>query len=326
MDLSTNYMGLKLKNPIIVSSSKLTGDIDSLESCEKAGAGAVVLKSVFEEQIRAEAESTVKHADYMYYWFPEAKEQVLDLSIDTKLDRYLRLIKEAKQKLNIPVIASINCRSSKDWTIFSKSVQDAGADAIELNISVFPFNDSQSSSEIENIYLEIVEKVIGIVNIPVSVKLSPYFTNICNIVSRMVEKGVASVTIFNRLFKPDIDIDTLKPVTDINLSSPEELLESMRWIALMKGNEIGCQLAASTGVHDHIGAIKQILSGADVVQICSTLYLNGFSQIEFILKGIESYMIDKSYSSLDEFRGKAVGDEFSKANFERIQFMKRDFS
>jgi dihydroorotate dehydrogenase (fumarate) len=324
MDLTTSYMGLKLKNPIIVSSSKLTGSIDSLVKCQNAGAGALVLKSVFEEQIKFEAESSVKDTDFMYYYFPEAKEKVLGLSVDTKLDRYLEFVRKAKQNLDIPVISSINCKSADDWTKFSKLVQDAGADAIELNIAVFPFNSSQTSNDVEDIYLQIVDGVLENVSIPVSVKLSPYFTNVCNVVNSFVKKGVSAVVLFNRLFRPDFDIDTLEPISDNDFTSPEDFRESMRWIALMYGNDVGCDLSASTGIHDYAGVVKQLLSGASAVQICSTLYMNGLEQIDVLLTGLESYMKKNGYNKLGDFRGKAVPDTSSLLNFERIQFMKRD--
>ncbi len=326
MDLSTNYMGLYLKNPIIVSSSKLTGEIESLVKCQEAGAGAVVLKSVFEEQIRAEAESTVKHADSMYYWFPEAKDQVLGLSIDTKLDRYLKLIKQAKEQLYIPVIASINCKSPDDWPKFSRVVQEYGADALELNIAIFPFESSVTSGEIEDKYIDILKEVKKNITIPVAVKLSPYFTNIFNLVKRLADNGADSVVIFNRFYRPDIDINTLKNISDINFSTPEEMTISMRWIALLFGSNYGCQLAASSGIHDHVGVIKQLLSGADVVQICSTLYLNGLERIKQIIDGLESWMNEKGYKSIGDFRGAGVSSKELLALYERIQFMKRDMS
>lgn len=324
MNLTTTYMGLELKNPIIVSSSKLTGDIDTIKKLENAGAGAIVLKSVFEEQIRAEAESTVKHANHMYYWFPEAKEHILDLSIDAKLDRYLKFLTQAKKESSIPIIASVNCSSPDIWPKFASAIQEAGADAIELNIGIFPFNDEISGSDIEDIYVKILKEVNKNVTIPVSIKLGSYFTNLYSIATRLVESGVDALVLFNRYYRPDIDIETLKVVDDIKYSSPEELNVSLRWIALMRGNKLGCQLAAATGIHDHEGVIKQILSGADAVQVCSTLYINGLDQINIMLDGLKSWMTEHKFSSLDEFRGKCIDEKTSLASFERIQFIKRD--
>ncbi len=324
MDISTNYMGLKLKNPIIVSSSKLTGDIESIKKCEAHGAGAIVLKSVFEEQIRAEAESTVKHSNNMYYWFPEAKEHIMDLSVDTKLDNYLKFVSDVKKEINIPIISSINCNTPNDWPKFAAAIQKAGADAIELNIGIFPFNDSMSGCEIEDIYVNILKEVNKNVTIPVSIKLGYYFTNISSIATKLVESGVDALVLFNRYMRPDINIETMEVIDDNNMSSAEELNISMRWIALLSGNKIGCQLAASTGVHDHVGLIKQLLSGATAAQVCSTLYLHGLEQIDKMLSGLKSWMKDHRFESIDDFRGKSVQDKTTLASFERIQFMKRD--
>ncbi len=324
MDISTTYMGLKLKNPLIVSSSKLTGSIEDIKKCVNYGAGAIVLKSVFEEQIRAEAASTVVHSNNMYYWFPEAKEHIMDLSVDTKLDNYLKFVSDVKKEIDVPIISSINCKTPNDWPKFAAAIQKAGADALELNIGIFPFNDTQSGSEIEDIYVSILKEVNKNVTIPVSIKLGYYFTNISSIATKLVESGVDALVLFNRYMRPDINIDTLKVVDDNNMSSPEELNISMRWIALLSGNKLGCQLAASTGIHDHVGLIKQLLSGAEVGQICSTLYINGLEQIDKILDGLRSWMMEHKYESLADFRGKSVVDKTTLASFERIQFMKRD--
>lgn len=326
MNLSTTYMGLKLKNPIIVSSSKLTGDIESVKECVAAGAGAIVLKSVFEEQIRSEAESTVVHSNNMYYWFPEAKAHITDLSVDTKLDNYLKFVTQVKNEIDVPVIASINCNTPDDWPKFASAIQEAGADALELNIGIFPFNDSQTGSDIEEIYVNILKEVNKNVTIPVSIKLGYYFTNISSIATKLVESGVDALVLFNRYMRPDIDIDHIKVVDDNNMSSPEELNISMRWIALLTGNKIGCELAASTGIHDHIGVIKQLLAGAEVTQLCSTLYLNGLGQIENVLNGLKEWMDKHGFNSISDFRGKAVDDKSTLASFERIQFIKRDMN
>ncbi len=324
MDLSTTYMGLKLKNPLLISSSKITGDLKTIKQCVLHGAGGIVLKSLFEEQIRAEAESTVKHSNNMYYWFPEAKEHVLGLSVDTKLDNYLKFVSDVKKEVDVPVIASINCKSSDDWPKFATAIQDAGADALELNIGIFPFDASLKSCEIEELYVSILKEVKKNVTIPVSIKLGYYFTNLCSIATQLVEKGVDALVLFNRYFRPDIDINTLEVTDNNRMSSPEELNISMRWIALMTGNNLGCELAASTGVHDHVGLIKQLLSGAQVAEICSTLYINGISQIGIILDGVTTWMAEHKYNTIDDFRGISVQDKTTLASFERIQFMKRD--
>lgn len=324
MDISTTYMGLKLNNPLVISSSKLTGSIESIKECVLHGAGAIVLKSVFEEQIRSEAESTVVHSNNMYYWFPEAKDHIMNLSVDAKLDNYLKFVSEVKKEVNVPIISSINCNTPDDWPKFAAAIQEAGADALELNIGIFPFSKDKSGSEIEDIYVDILKEVNKNVTIPVSIKLGYYFTNIYSIATKLVESGVDALVLFNRFLHPDININTFQVIDDNSISLPEELNISMRWIALLSGNKIGCELAASTGVHDHVGLIKQLLSGADVAQICSTLYVNGIPQIEKILDGLKDWMTDHKFESIDDFRGKSVNFKTTIASFERIQFMKRD--
>lgn len=326
MDLKTNYLGLELKNPLIVSSSKLTGDLHKIKECIKYGASAIVLKSLFEEQIRLEAESKMRNSrdNNIYYWFPEAKDHVVGLSVEANLERYLSFIKELKAETDVPIISSINCQSAEEWPKFAKAIQDAGADALELNIAIFPFNQ-QKSGEIEEVYFDILREVKKHVTIPVSVKLGYHFTNLFSVATRLVEEGAGGLVLFNRYFRPDIDINTLKVMPDTHMSSPEELNVSLRWIALLTGNSLPCDLVASTGVHDHVGVIKQILAGAKAVQLCSTLYLNGISVIEDILKDLEGWMVEHRFNSIDEFRGKSLVEQTIDASFERIQFMQKDY-
>ncbi len=325
LDISTTYLGLKLDSPIIISSSKITGELDNIKLCAQFGAGAVVLKSVFEEQITAEAEARVDGSNEMYYWFPEAKDHVMGLSVDANLEKYLDFVKQVKSSISIPVIASINCKSSDEWPKFAQRIQQAGADAIELNISIFPFNASLKSCEVEELYMDILKAVKKEVTIPVSVKLGCYFTNLCSMANQLVEHGAQGLVIFNRYFRPDIDINTLQVVHDNYLSTPEEQSRSLRWIALMAGNNIGCDLVASTGIHYHTGMIKMILAGANAVQICSTLYANGIPYIESMLNELKKWMEEHKFKAISDFKGKALEDITTMASFERIQFMKRDF-
>lgn len=327
MNISTNYMGLELKNPFIVGSSRLTGDLKNIVECVEAGASAVVLKSLFEEQINLEAESHVRNVSGgdAYYWFPEAKLHVESLSAEANLDKYLKFITLLKNEISVPVIASVNCVSPEGWPKFAKAIQEAGADAIELNIAIFPFNASKASEEIEKLYVDILTEVKKQVTIPVSVKLGYYFTNLCSVGNKLVAAGADGLVLFNRYFRPDIDVKTMRIVADDYLSSPEETTIPLRWIALMKGNQLNCDLVASTGVHTHEQVIKHILVGANAVQLCSTLYINGNQYIAEIEKGLRSWMAENKFSSLDEFRGKALKSQTIDVSFERIQFMKRDF-
>lgn len=325
LDISTTYMGLKINSPLIISSSKITGELDKIKLCAQFGAGAVVLKSVFEEQIRAEAEAKVDGSNEMYYWFPEAKEHVTGLSFEADLQKYLKFVKEVKAAVNIPVIASINCKSADEWPKFAGLIEKAGADAIELNIGIFPFDASLKSCEVEDQYIAILDAVKKEVTIPVSVKLSSYFTNICSVANQLVDHGAQGLVLFNRYFRPDIDINTLKVVPDNYLSTPEEQSIALRWIALLSGNNIGCDLVASRGIHYYTGVVKMLLAGATAVQICSTLYANGIPYIETILDNLKKWMQDNKFASIEDFRGKALEEVTTIASFERIQFMKRDF-
>jgi dihydroorotate dehydrogenase (fumarate) len=327
MNLITSYLGLELNNPLIASSSRLTGDMRTIVQCAENGIGAVVLKSLFEEQIMLEAEwktRTGSASDY-YYWFSEAKEKIVGLSQEEGLDRYLKFLEGVKKYIDIPVISSINCTTSEDWPKFAKMIKQAGADAIELNIAVFPFNAAMGCVEIEQIYIDILRKVKEEVDIPVSIKLGYYFTNLCAVAKKLVSEGVDGLVLFNRYFRPDIDIETMKVTSENHFSSPEEIYIPMRWIALMKGNDIGCDIAASTGVHDYKGIIKQILVGADAVQLCSTLFLNGIPYIKTLLEDMTRWMEKYRFETIADFRGRSLEKQTMDASFERIQFMKRDY-
>lgn len=327
MNLKTKYLGLELRNPIVVSSSRMTGDIESIKKCINAGAGAIVLKSLFEEQLRIKTQSRIDNsrASDMYFWFPEAKNLVIEQGIRANMEQYLSFVSKVKEISPIPIIASINCQSPDEWPLFAKAIQEAGADALELNIAIFPFNNSMASCELEDVYIQILNQVKKHVSIPVSIKLGHYFTNLCALAHRLVENKVDGLILFNRYFRPDIDIDTMKVVEDNYFSTPEELPESLRWIALMTENNLGCDLAASSGIHTHVGVIKQLLAGADVTQICSTLYLNGINYLTEIIQGLESWMISHNFESISNFKGKSLNKQTMDASFERVHFMNRNF-
>jgi dihydroorotate dehydrogenase (fumarate) len=319
-------MGLKLKNPLIVSSSKLTGNYPEIRKCIDHGASAIVLKSIFEEQIRLESESeTRKNHDNAYEWFPEAKEFIKKLSSKESLDSYLKFITSLKREVNVPVISSINCYTPQVWPVFAKSIELAGADALELNISIFPFDKNKTSAEIEDNYIQILTEVKKQVSIPVSVKLGFYFTNIFSICNRLSEAGADGLVLFNRYTRRNIDIENATVIPENYISSIEEMSIPLRWIALLSGNKIGCDLAASTGVQNFQGVIKQTMAGAHAVQLCSTLYLNGINYIELILKDIEIWMEEKKIQSLSLIRGKVNDKKATNYSFEHFQFMKRNF-
>ena len=327
MDLTTKYLGLELKNPIVVSSSRMTGDIDSIKKCIDAGAGAIVLKSLFEEQLRIKTQSKMdsSRASEMYFWFPEAKNLVMEQGIKANMEQYLGFVHKVKEISTVPIIASINCQTPNEWPHFAAAIQEAGADALELNIAIFPFNNSMASCELEEVYIEILNQVKKHVSIPVSIKLGHYFTNLCALAHRLVENEANGLVLFNRYFRPDIDIDSMKVVEDNYFSSPEELPESLRWIALMTENNLGCNLAASSGIHSYVGVVKQLLAGADVAQVCSTLYLNGIGYLTEIIQGLESWMMVHNFETINDFKGKSLNKQTMDASFERVHFMNRNF-
>jgi len=323
MDLSTEYMGLKLKNPVIAASSGLTNSLDAILTLENSGAAAVVLKSIFEEEILLEANHQLMEArkDPMIYSGLSETLDYIDLHIrEDNLSGYLELIAGAKKKVKIPVIASINCVSHEDWIYFTKRIEEAGTDAIELNLFLNPA-DFQNK-EFEKAYFKIIEKVLAVVKIPIAIKISKYFTRLGLSVKALSETGVSGIVMFNRFYSSDIDIDSLSRITGKLFTTSNDLPETLRWIAIMS-KRVNCDLAASTGIHTGEDLIKTLLAGASVAQVASTLYKNGPDQIGRILRKLEKWMKEKGFETLDQFRGK-VSDEVEgdPAAFERMQFMK----
>jgi dihydroorotate dehydrogenase (fumarate) len=319
-DLSTKYLGLDLKNPLIVGSCGFTNSVDKIKDLADNNAGAVVLKSLFEEQILAELSANLEtyNADY-----PGATDYIREYTRGNEVDNYLKLISGAKKSVDIPVIASINCVSANEWISFAKSIEQQGADAIELNISLLPSNPRMTSQENEKKYIEIINGVSEMVSIPLALKMSQYSASLAHLIQKLSwSNKISGFVLFNRYYAPDIDIDKMVVKSADVLSNPSEGSGPLRWIALMSGL-IEKDLVASTGVHDSEGVIKQILAGATAVQIVSTIYKNGAEQIETILKGLEEWMQQKSFSNLAEFRGKLSYENITEpAVFERTQFMK----
>jgi len=322
-DLTTSYLGLELKNPIIVGSSGLTGTLDGIISMANQGAGAVVMKSLFEEEILMEVREQLKEAQknpLIYSGLSETLDY-LDLHVrEDNLGKYLQLIKDAKKAVTIPIIASINCISDEDWTHFTRRMEEAGADALELNIFMNPadFKDR----EFMVAYFRIIEKVLKTVKIPVSVKISKYFTRLGLSVKALSETGVAGLVMFNRFYAPNIDIHTMELASPQMFSTSNELHETLRWMAIMS-ERVNCNLAASTGIHTGEDLIKMLLAGATAVQVVSTLYKNGPEKIKRMLTELDDWMTEKGFDSVDQFRGKIsrlYGAD--PAAFERMQFMK----
>eukprot|EP01029_Cantina_marsupialis_P029602 TRINITY_DN781894_c0_g1_i1.p2 TRINITY_DN781894_c0_g1~~TRINITY_DN781894_c0_g1_i1.p2 ORF type:complete len:335 (-),score=55.39 TRINITY_DN781894_c0_g1_i1:619-1623(-) len=322
INLETTYMGLKLKNPVIVSSSGLTNSVRKIKIIEEKGAGAVVLKSLFEEQITNEARHLIgrdpKNANY-----PEAEDYIQNYVKGNSVSNYLTLIKEAKAAVSIPVIASINCVSSSDWTHFAKEIEQAGADAIELNAFIVPTDRNMSSAKYEELYYNIFNAVKKEVNIPISMKLGIYFTNLFTVADRLNASGADALVLFNRFYEPDIDIEDMKITSAEVLSSPGDIRKSLRWVGMLSDKIKGIDISATTGIHNGEAAIKQLLAGAKTVQVCSTVYEHGFDRITTILEEMTEWMKRKEFNSVDEFRGKlSYGNIPDSAMYERAQFMK----
>ena len=323
MDLSTTYMGLQLNNPVIAASCGMTGNLESIIRLEKNGAAAVVLKSIFEEEILLDLNRQLKDAqkDPMIYSGLSETLDYLDLHIREKnLADYLDLIRKAKQSVSIPVIGSINCVSDEDWTYFTKKIEDAGADGLELNLFLNPADFE--NKEFEKAYFRIIAKVLAEVSIPVAIKISRYFTRMGLSVKALSETGISGIVMFNRFYTPDIDLDTISLVSGKLFTTPEDMSETLRWITIMN-NRVSCDLAASTGIHTGEGVIKMLLAGAAATQVASTLYRNGPDQISRILKRMQSWMEEKGFHSVQELRGIVSSKyEGNPASFERMQFMK----
>ncbi|WP_372754393.1 dihydroorotate dehydrogenase-like protein [Labilibaculum sp.] len=322
INLETTYMGLQLKNPLVVSSSGLTNSVRKIKIIEEKGAGAVVLKSLFEEQITNEAKNLIgKESSNANY--PEAEDYIQTYIKGHSVSNYLTLIKEAKEAVSIPVIASINCVSSSDWTSFAKEIEKAGADAIELNVFIVPVDRNMSSTQYENLYYNIFNAVKKEVSIPISMKIGIYFTNLFSVANRLNADGVDGLVLFNRFYEPDIDIETMTIKSAPVLSSASDIRKSLRWVGMLSDKIKGLDIAASTGIHDGEAAIKQLLAGATTVQICSTVYEHGFDQISDILGDISKWMKAKGFKTVDEFRGSLnYGSIPNPALYERAQFMK----
>lgn len=321
MDITTNYLGLKLASPIIAGSSGLTGSVDKITAFARHGAGAVVLKSIFEEEIYFEQEDIIREAEadgvnlaqFDYYDFHLKGK---------KLDAYIDLIEAAKKAVDIPVIASINCVYSHEWTAFAGQIEAAGADALELNMFFLPSDFSRSAREQEEAYFEIVDRIVKTVSIPVALKISYYFSSLGPMIQRLSRTGVAGLVLFNRFFSPDIDIDTFKVKPSFVFSTPAELAISLRWIGIM-AQKVDCDLAASTGVHDGPALIKQLLAGAKAAQTVSSLYQKGPAHIGVMLDSLKTWMQAHGYQSLANFRGKMSQEAASNpAVYERAQFMR----
>jgi dihydroorotate dehydrogenase (fumarate) len=316
--LNTHYLGLELSSPVIAGSSNFTSSVESIVEAEAAGAGAVVLKSLFEEQILSQAGSLSVHGGY-----PEADDYLAWYTRSNTIDNYLDLISTARKKVKIPVIASINCYSGEGWTDFACKVEKAGASALEVNVFYMPVDMHQSGSNAEKFYFDLVSDLKKKLKIPISVKIGYRFSNLLNVAYQLHNHGASGVVLFNRFYEPDFDINNLKVIAAPVLSNPIEKRYVLRWVGMVSALNIDMAISASTGVYTGEDAIKYILAGANTVQVCSALYKKGFSVITNINETIKKWMIDREFSSISQFRGMLNYRNIENpAVFERTQFMK----
>lgn len=317
-NLKTKFAGLELSSPIIAGSCGLTSDIKKLQEIEIAGAGAVVLKSIFEEQINMEVSRSVGDNSY-----PEETDYIQNYIRANTIQQYIDLVKLAKERLKIPVIASINCLRNGEWISFARELEHAGADAIELNAFILPLDEFKESSEIENIYYDIVKQVKAQVKIPLIMKIGNFFTNLPMFVSKLKALGADAVTLFNRFYEPDIDIERVTIGVASVFSLPTDLRQSLRWTGILAGEDKQLQISSSTGVHSGEAVVKLLLAGATTVQVCSALYEQGIPAIRTMNYFVSSWMQKKSFRKIEDFRGKLSYSDAGHADrYERAQFMK----
>ena len=323
MDLSTTYLGLKLRNPIVPSASPLSHTIDGMKQLEDAGAAAIVMYSLFEEQIAHEAAELDHYLNYgkesfaeALTYFPEAQ----DYNVGP--DEYVELVRKAKQSLDIPVIGSLNGISTGGWIGYASKIAEAGADALELNVYYIPTDPDITSTDVEDRYLEVLHAVKHAVSIPVSVKLSPFFSSMAHMAKRLETAGADGLVLFNRFYQPDIDLETLEVKPNVVLSSSSSMRLPLRWIAILYGR-MKASLAATSGIHTAQDVIKMVMAGADVTMMCSALLKNGPRHVTQVLSDLHHWMLEHEYVSLQQMKGsmsqKAVADP---AAFERANYVK----
>jgi dihydroorotate dehydrogenase (fumarate) len=323
MDLSTNYLGIKLRSPLVPAASPLSEDVSTIKEMEDSGAAAVVLYSLFEEQLRrdrVELAHHMEHGTFSYAealtYFPEPEE------FNLGPDEYLKHIAKAKAACKIPIIASLNGSSAGGWTQYAKAIQQAGADALELNIYYIPTDMNLTAADVEKVYLDILKAVKSDVTIPVAVKLSPFFTNFANMAKRLDEAGANGMVLFNRFYQPDIDLETLEVRPNILLSTPMAMRVPLRWVALLYG-KVKASLAATSGIHRASDVLKMLMAGADVTMLCSTLLRHGPRQITAIERDLVAWLQEHEYSSVQQLKGSMSQKNCEDPSaFERAQYMK----
>jgi dihydroorotate dehydrogenase (fumarate) len=323
MDLNTEYLGLKLRTPFVPAASPLSESLDNIKKMEDSGASAVVLHSLFEEQIRLERNELLDHLSFgtesnpeAQTYFPEPEE------FHIGPENYLEHIHNAKKAVDIPIIASLNGSTMGNWTQYAKLMQEAGADAVELNIYWIPTDVRASAADVEKVYLDIVRAVKKEVTIPVAVKLSPFFTNFANMAAQLADAGADGLVLFNRFYQPDIDVETLEIKPNLLLSTPMAMRLPLRWIALLYG-QTRADLAATGGIHRATDAVKMLMAGADVTMICSALLRHGIPYIGLLESHLKLWLEEHNYDSVGQLRGSLSQKNCADPSaFERAQYMR----
>lgn len=323
MDLSTTYMGLKLKNPIVPSASPMSRDIGTIKALEDAGASAIVLYSLFEEQIEHEAleldylttQGSESYAEATSYFPPEHEYHLGP-------EEYLEHIQKIKRAVSIPIIGSLNGVTPGGWLDYAKNIEQAGADGLELNIYYIPTDPKLSGTDVEDMYVDILKTVKSIVKIPVAVKMSPFFSSMANIATKLDQAGVNALVLFNRFYQPDIDLEALDVIPNIFLSTPQAMRLPLRWIAILHGR-IKADIAATSGVHNADDVLKMLMVGSNVTMMCSALLQQGPYWITKVLKDMETWMEEHEYSSVKQMIGSMSHKSVKEpAAFERANYMK----
>jgi dihydroorotate dehydrogenase (fumarate) len=323
MDLSTSYLGLKLKNPLVPSASPLSRTLDGIKRMEDAGAAAIVMYSLFEEQIHHEAAELDHYLSYGTQSFAEALSYFPETGeYNLGPDEYIEHIRKAKEAVDIPIIGSLNGISTGGWIQYAKKIQDAGANALELNVYYIPTDPKLSGAAVEQRYLDVLKAVKATVTIPVAMKLSPYFSSMAHMAMQLDAAGADGLVMFNRFYQPDLDIEQLEVVPNVTLSTSQAIRLPLRWVAVLFGR-VKASLAATSGVHSAQDVVKLLMAGADVTQLCSSLLLHGPGRIAEILQELDRWLLEHEYTSVKQMRGsmsqKSVADPSA---FERANYMK----
>lgn len=323
MDLTTTYLGMKLRSPLVPSASPLSEEIDNIRAMEDAGAGAIVFYSLFEEQLRLDTFELNHHLTYGTESFPEALSyfpQPTEFHLGP--DGYLNHIRKAKEAVDIPIIASLNGSSLGGWIDFARQIEQAGADALELNVYHIPTNMNMSGAEVEQQYIDVLKAVKAAIRIPVAIKLSPFFSNMANMAKRLDEAGADGLVLFNRFYQPDIDLETLEVKPNVILSTPQALRLPMRWVAILHGR-IKASLAATSGIHEAQDVLKILMAGAHVTMLCSVLLRHGLNHMRIIEQEMRRWMTEHEYVSVRQMQGSvSQKNSADPSAFERAQYMK----